>query len=43
MVLNTRRGFMKRAAMGEAAPLAYSPSRVLGANDRVRLAPDRNR
>ena len=37
MVQNTRRGFMKQAAMGAAALLAYSPSRVLGANDRVRL------
>jgi predicted dehydrogenase len=37
MVQNTRRGFMKQAAMGAAALMAYSPSRVLGANDRVRL------
>jgi len=42
MVQNTRRGFMKQAAMGAAALLAYSPSRVLGANDRVRLSPNRN-
>jgi hypothetical protein len=43
MVQNTHRGFMKQAAVGAAALLAYSPSRVLGANDRVRLSPDRNR
>jgi predicted dehydrogenase len=32
----TRRTFIKQAAIG-AAVLAYSPSRVLGANDRVRV------
>lgn len=34
---STRRTFLKQAALGTAA-LAISPSRVLGANDRVRVA-----
>ncbi len=33
----TRRDFIKQAAWGTAAVLAYPPSRVLGANDRVRV------
>jgi len=33
----TRRDFIKQAAWGTAAMLAYPPSRVLGANDRVRV------
>ena len=33
---NSRRDFMKQAAIG-AALLAYPPSKVLGANDRVRV------
>jgi predicted dehydrogenase len=33
----TRRNFLKQAALGTAAFLAYPPSRVLGANDRVRV------
>jgi predicted dehydrogenase len=35
---NTRRDFIKKAAVGTAAFLAYPAARVLGANDRVRLA-----
>jgi predicted dehydrogenase len=34
---NSRRDFVKRAALGAAALLAYPPPRVLGANDRVRV------
>ena len=34
----TRRTFLKQAALGTAAVLAYPTSRVLGANDRVRVA-----
>lgn len=34
---NTRRDFIKQAAVGTAAFLAYSPARVMGANDRVRV------
>ena len=34
---NTRRDFIKQAAVGTAAFLAYPPARVLGANDRVRV------
>ena len=34
---NTRRDFMKQAALGTAAFLAYPTSKVLGANDRVRI------
>lgn len=37
MAMNTRREFLKQAAIGTGALLAYSPARVLGANDRVRL------
>ncbi len=33
----TRRTFLKQAALGTAAVLAYPPSRVLGANDRIRV------
>jgi predicted dehydrogenase len=33
----TRRTFLKRAALGAAAALAYPTSRVLGANDRIRV------
>src|ERR1035438_3368539 len=33
----TRRAFLKQAAMGTAAVLAYPASHVLGANDRVRV------
>lgn len=32
-----RRTFLKQAALGTAAVMAYAPSRVLGANDRVRV------
>jgi predicted dehydrogenase len=34
---NTRRVFLKQTALGAAAFLAYPNSRVLGANDRVRV------
>jgi predicted dehydrogenase len=34
---NTRRNFIKQTALGTAAMLAYPSSRVLGANDRVRV------
>src|ERR1039458_9847172 len=34
---HTRRTFLKQAAMGTAAMLAYPASTVLGANDRVRV------
>ena len=37
MVNNTRRDFLKQTALGTAAFLAYPQSRVLGANDRVRV------
>src|SRR5580704_3419401 len=37
MTDSTRRGFLKQAALGTAAFLAYPPSRVLGANDRIRV------
>ena len=37
MAENTRRDFIKRGALGTAAMLVYPPSRVLGANDRVRV------
>jgi len=37
MTDNTRRNFVKQAALGAAALLVYPPSRVLGANDRVRV------
>ena len=33
----SRRTFLKQAAMGTAAILAYPTARVLGANDRVRV------
>ena len=35
---NSRRDFIKQAALGTAALMAYPKSSVLGANDRVRLA-----
>jgi predicted dehydrogenase len=34
---NTRRDFLKQAAFGTAALLSYPNSRILGANDRVRV------
>jgi predicted dehydrogenase len=37
MTDDTRRSFLKQAALGTAAFLAYSPSHVLGVNDRVRV------
>jgi predicted dehydrogenase len=37
MTENTRRDFIKRTALGTAAMLAYPPSGVLGASDRVRV------
>ena len=37
MPQNTRRDFIKSTAIGTAALLAANPSRVLGANDRVRV------
>jgi len=37
MLPQTRRTFLKQAALG-AAVLAYPPSKILGANDRVRVA-----
>jgi predicted dehydrogenase len=37
MANQTRRDFVKQTICGAAALLAYPPSRVLGANDRVRL------
>ena len=37
MIDQTRRTFLKQAALGTAAVLAYPPSKVLGANDRVRV------
>jgi len=37
MINQTRRDFLKQTALGTAAFLAYPPSRVLGANDRVRV------
>src|SRR6266700_7884507 len=37
MTDNTRRDFLKQAALGTAAFLAYPPARVLGANDRIRV------
>jgi len=37
MTDQTRRRFLQQAALGTAAVLAYPPSKVLGANDRVRV------
>jgi predicted dehydrogenase len=37
MTVNTRREFIKKAAIGAATVAAFPPSRVLGANDRVRV------
>src|SRR5713101_6343213 len=34
---NSRRDFLKQAALGTATLLAYPTSRVLGANDRIRV------
>src|SRR5437588_7640713 len=34
---HSRRSFLKQAALGTAAVLAYPTSRVLGANDRIRV------
>src|ERR1700680_4872170 len=37
MTDQTRRTFLKQAALGTAAVLAYPTARVLGANDRIRV------
>ena len=37
MTDSTRRDFLQQAVLGAAAFLAYPPSRVLGANDRLRV------
>jgi len=37
MTHNTRRDFLKQAALGTAAILAYPHARILGANDRIRV------
>jgi predicted dehydrogenase len=37
MTDNTRRGFLKQAALGTAAFLAYPRANILGANDRIRV------
>ncbi len=37
MTENTRRDFIRQAALGTAALMAYPPASVLGANDRVRV------
>jgi predicted dehydrogenase len=37
MPRNTRRTFLKQAAIGTAAALAYPSARILGANDRIRV------
>jgi predicted dehydrogenase len=37
MTDQTRRSFLRQAALSTAAVLAYPPSKVLGANDRVRV------
>src|SRR5437588_240893 len=37
MAENTRRDFIERSGMGTGAMLVYTPSRVLGANDSVRV------
>jgi predicted dehydrogenase len=37
MTTDSRRDFIKKAAIGAATLAAYPPSRVLGANDRVRV------
>src|ERR1700720_2153568 len=37
MANNSRREFIRQAAIGAATLAAYPPSRVLGANDRVRV------
>ena len=37
MTDHTRRTFLKQAALGTAAVLAYPTSTVLGANDRIRV------
>ncbi len=38
MLKNTRRNFLKQAALGTAAFMTYPTARVLGANERIRLA-----
>ena len=38
MLKNTRRDFIKQAALGTPAFMAYPRPRVLGANERIRLA-----
>jgi predicted dehydrogenase len=37
MPRNTRRTFLKQAAIGTAAALTYPSARILGANDRIRV------
>jgi predicted dehydrogenase len=37
MTDQTRRTFLKQAALGTAAAIVFPPSRVLGANDRIRV------
>jgi predicted homoserine dehydrogenase-like protein len=37
MAENSRRDFIKQAALGTAAYLAYPAAKVLGANDRIRV------
>jgi hypothetical protein len=37
MTDQTRRSFLKQAALGTVAVLAYPSARVLGANDRIRV------
>ena len=37
MTDQTRRTFLKQAALGTAAVLAYPSARALGANDRIRV------
>src|SRR5450432_354838 len=37
MSRKTRRTFLKQAAIGTAAALAYPSARILGANDRIRV------
>ena len=37
MSRNTRRTFLKQAAIGTAAALAYPSASILGANDRIRV------
>ena len=37
MIEQNRRTFLKQAALGTAAVLAYPTARALGANDRIRV------